>query len=64
MPLKWIIMSIFHGTSKSGVCKFCFTEKFSLLKHCEDKILLNKKPGLISKSRDENRLLVKSAENM
>ena len=55
-------MSIVHGTPKSGVCKLCLIEEFWLLKHCNDKHLLNKKSEIISKCSRENKLLVKSAE--
>ena len=60
--MKWDIMLIVHGTLKGGVCKFCLTEKFWLLKHFNDEHLLNKKPEFIRKCRHENKLLVKSAE--
>ena len=56
------IMSIVHGTPKGGVCKLCLTEKFWLLKHFNDKNLLNKKSEFITKCRNENKLLVKSVE--
>ena len=60
--IKWTIMSIVHGTPKSGVCKLCLTEKFWLLKHFNDEHLLNKKSEFTSKCRHENKLLVKSIE--
>ena len=55
-------MSIVHGTPKGGVCKLCLTENFWLLKHFNDKHLLNMKSKFISKCRHANKLLVKSAE--
>ena len=60
--IKWNIMSIVHGTPKGGVCKLCLTEKFWLLKHFNNKHLLNQKPEFISKCRQEKKLLVKSVE--
>ena len=36
--IKWNIMSVVHGTPKSGVCELCLTEKFWLLKHFNMKI--------------------------
>ena len=60
--IKWNIMSIVNGTPKGGVCKLCSTEKFWLLKHCNDKNLLNKKSEFISKCRHENKLPMKSVE--
>ena len=60
--IKWNIMSIVHGTPKGGVCKLCLTEKFWLLKHFNNEHLLNKKSDFISKSRHENKLLLKSVE--
>ena len=60
--IKWNIMSIVHRTLKGGICKFCLTEKFWLLKHFKDKHLLNKKLEFIGKCRHENKLLVKSVE--
>ena len=59
---KWNIMSIVHETPKRAVCKLCLTEKFWLLKHFNDKHLLNKKSEFISKCRHGNKLLVKSVE--
>ena len=55
-------MSILHGTLKGGVCKLCLTEIFWILKHFNNKHLLNKKSQSISKCRHGNKLLVKSAE--
>ena len=58
--IKLNIMSYVHGTPKGGVCKLCLTEKFWLLKHFNDKHLLNKKSEFITKCRNGNKLLVKS----
>ena len=55
-------MSIVHETPKGGFCKLYLTEKFWILKHFNNKHLLNKKSEFISKCRHENKLLVKSAE--
>ena len=44
------------------VCKLCLTEIFWILKHFNNKHLLNKKSQFISKCRHKNKLLVKSAE--
>ena len=60
--IKWSIMSILHGTPKGGVCKLCLTEIFWILKHFNNKHLLNQKSQFISKCRHENKLLAKSAE--
>ena len=60
--VKWSIMSILHGTSKGGICKLCLTEIFWILKHFNNKHLVNKKSQFISKCRHENKQLVKSAE--
>ena len=60
--IKWNIMSIVNETVKGGVYKLCLTEKFWLLKHFNDKHLLNKKLELISKCKHENKLIVKLAE--
>ena len=53
-------MSIVHGTTKSGICKLCLTEKFWFLKHFKYKNLLKIKSEFIN--WHENKLLVKSAE--
>ena len=55
-------MLIVHGTPKGRVCKLCLTENFSDFEHFNEKHLLNKKLGFISKCRHENRHLLKSAE--
>ena len=60
--VKWNITSVVHETPKGGICKFCLTEKFWLLKDFNDEHLLNKKLEFISKCRHENKLLVKSVE--
>ena len=50
--------------SRGGVCRLCLTEKFQLLKHFNDVNLLNKKSEFLSKCRLENKLIIKSAENV
>ena len=55
-------MSIVDQSLKSKVCKLCFSDKFWLLEHLNDKQLLSKKSEFISKCRYENKLLVKSPE--
>ena len=60
--IKWNIMLIVYGTPKGRVRKLCLTENFSDFEHFNDKHLLNKKLGFISKYRHENRQLLKSAE--
>ena len=55
-------MSFVHGTPKDGVCKLYLTEKFWLLKHFNDKHLLNKKSEFISKCSHKNKLVIESAE--
>ena len=47
---------------KMAFAKLYLTEKFWLLKHFNDKHLLNKKSEFTSKCRHENELLVKSVE--
>ena len=47
---------------KGDVFKLCLTEKFWLLKHFNNKHLLNKKSEFTSKCRHENKLLLKSVE--
>ena len=60
--MKWNIMSIVHGNPKGGVCKFCLTQKFRLLKHFNNEHLLIKKSEFISKCSHESKLLAKSVE--
>ena len=51
------------GLSISGtLVENGLSEKFRLLKHFDEEHLLNKKSEFISKCRQENKLLVKSAE--
>ena len=57
--MKLNTMSIANGTPKGSVCKLCLTEKFWLLKHFNDKHLLNKKPEFNCKCRHKNKLQVK-----
>ena len=59
--IKWNVMSV-HELPKGGICKFCLTDKFWLLKDFNDEHLFNKKLEFISKCRHENKLLVKSVE--
>ena len=60
--LTWNIMSVVNYRPRGGVCRLCLTEKLWLLKHFNDVNLLNKKLEFISKCRQENKLLIKSAE--
>ena len=52
-------LSVVNGRPRGSVCRLCLTEKLWLLKHFNDVNLLNKKLELISKCRDENKLLIK-----
>ena len=56
------ICQSFMELPKMAFAKLYLTEKFWLLKHFNDKHLLNKKSEFISKCRHENKLLVKSVE--
>ena len=55
-------MSLVNCRPGGGVCRLCLTAKLWILKHFNDVNLLNKKLEFISKCRQENKLLIKSAE--
>ena len=60
--MTWNVMSIVNCFLRGDVCRLFLTEKLWLLKHFNDVNLLNKKSEFTSKSRHENKLLIKSAE--
>ena len=60
--VKWKLLSKVNSTPRRGYCKLCLTEKYWIINCLGDGNLLNQKSELISKYRQEEKVLIKSAE--
>ena len=55
--IKWRIVKKVNSLVSSNYSKLCLTEKFCIIESRDDKTLLNTKSELVSKCRQQNKLL-------
>ena len=60
--VKWKLLSIVNSIPRRGYCKLRLTDKYWIISCLVDENLLNKKSELISKYRQEEKVLIKSAD--
>ena len=61
--IKWKILKTITSRLNSNRCILCLSEKFFIVKNCDDVNLLNKKSEFISKCRHANKYMLQSVKD-